>query len=299
MIRKKFLNALFGIRFKGFSNSVIISFPHDMYRIIREIPNLHFKSIIIDFMKDKFHLNNLNSIEQIGHEHFINLSGSVSPDDPSYTHLKSRHLSDEGSLIINLKQGTISNQFGLCKLLGYCESNISLTDLESLCHSDQIMLVKHIIATYINYNESKHSAQDTASLSLTFKAKKRNGTYIKVFCQISVYESHENRLTKLLIKFTNINFISTGCDMAWTLQSNSEQQILFKNLIAQKFKAQFSEREIEIVRQMQFSLNNAEIGDKLFISKHTVATHRKHLYKKSNLHSAASLIAHCRERGLL
>lgn len=250
-------------------------------------------------MKDKFHLNSINSIELEGHEPLVKLSGSVFHSEQSRAQLKSKQQSVEGSLIINLKKGSILKQSGICKLLGYCESKLSLTDFESICHNDHFLPVKHIVSTYINYVDSNKFTQEISSLGLTFKAKKRNGTYIKVLCQISVYESHENQLTKLFIKFTNINFISTGCDMAWTLQSNNKQQLLFKNLVAQKYKAQFSEREIDIVRQMQFSLSNAEIGEKLFISSHTVATHRKHLYKKSNLHSATSLIAYCRERGLI
>ncbi len=261
--------------------------------------SLVFISRTIDSMKDQFHLKSINSIELGGAEPLVKLAGSVFNLEQSSAKFKTKQLSDEGSLIINLKKRSILKQSGICKLLGYCESKISFTNLKSICHDDHLLPVKHIISTYINYVNSNKFTQESSSLGLSFKAKKRNGTYIKVFCQISVYESHENQLTKLFIKFTNINFISTSCDMAWTLQSNSEQQLFFKNLVAQKYKAQFSEREIDIVRQMQFSLNNTEIGKKLFISSHTVATHRKHLYKKSNLHNAASLIAYCRERGLL
>ena len=183
--------------------------------------------------------------------------------------------------------------------MGYHESKTSLKGILKICYKKHLPLLKHIINTFIAYSETNSVAQEMSALRLTFNVKKRNNTLIKVLCQISVFESHENQLTKLLIKFWDIDFISTSCDMAWTLQSNQEQRLIFKKMVAQKFKSPFSVRELEIIRQMQFSLNNSEIADKLFISSHTVATHRKNIFKKSKLHSISSLISYCRERGLI
>jgi DNA-binding CsgD family transcriptional regulator len=37
-------------------------------------------------------------------------------------------------------------------------------------------------------------------------------------------------------------------------------------------------------------MSNAEIGDKLFISERTVETHRKNIFRKTTIKSAAGLI---------
>lgn len=50
-----------------------------------------------------------------------------------------------------------------------------------------------------------------------------------------------------------------------------------------------SEREKEIIRNVARGLSNKEIADKLCLSPHTVATHRRNICAKLDIHSAAGL----------
>lgn len=50
-----------------------------------------------------------------------------------------------------------------------------------------------------------------------------------------------------------------------------------------------SERERDVLIQVVNGLSNKEIADKLFISIHTVMTHRKNITRKLNIHSTAGL----------
>lgn len=50
-----------------------------------------------------------------------------------------------------------------------------------------------------------------------------------------------------------------------------------------------SDREIDILVQVVKGLSNKEIADALFISPHTVITHRKNITRKLNIHSTAGL----------
>lgn len=49
-------------------------------------------------------------------------------------------------------------------------------------------------------------------------------------------------------------------------------------------------REIQIIKLIAEEMSNAEIGDKLFISERTVETHRKNIFRKTNIKSVAGLI---------
>lgn len=51
-----------------------------------------------------------------------------------------------------------------------------------------------------------------------------------------------------------------------------------------------SEREIEIIRCVSEGLSNQEIADKLFLSIHTVNTHRKNIMSKLGITNTASLV---------
>ena len=55
-------------------------------------------------------------------------------------------------------------------------------------------------------------------------------------------------------------------------------------------QAALTAREVEIMHAIVDGLDNQGIAEKLFISRHTVQTHRKKLFKKLGVHSAAELI---------
>lgn len=58
-------------------------------------------------------------------------------------------------------------------------------------------------------------------------------------------------------------------------------------------------REVEIVTLISAELNNAQIGEKLFISERTVETHRKNIFRKTNTKSVAGLIKYAMEKKII
>jgi len=60
-----------------------------------------------------------------------------------------------------------------------------------------------------------------------------------------------------------------------------------------------SERELEILKLVAYENTNKEVADKLFISAHTVISHRKNLMIKLNVKNTAGMIRGGFELGLL
>lgn len=60
-----------------------------------------------------------------------------------------------------------------------------------------------------------------------------------------------------------------------------------------------SEREIQILQQIAGGLANKQIADKLFISTHTVTTHRKNLMGKLGINNTASLVMYAVRENLV
>ena len=60
-----------------------------------------------------------------------------------------------------------------------------------------------------------------------------------------------------------------------------------------------SKREIEVLGLVADGLTNAEIADKLFLSKRTVEPHRQNIMEKAQTRNTASLIKLAVRQGLL
>lgn len=52
----------------------------------------------------------------------------------------------------------------------------------------------------------------------------------------------------------------------------------------------FTQRELEIIELIAQGFNSTEISKRLFISKHTVDTHRKNIYRKGNFSGIRDVI---------
>ena len=59
------------------------------------------------------------------------------------------------------------------------------------------------------------------------------------------------------------------------------------------------EREIEIIKLLAEGLGTLEIADKLFISKHTVSTHRKNILNKTGVNNTTQLVQFAHENNLI
>ena len=59
----------------------------------------------------------------------------------------------------------------------------------------------------------------------------------------------------------------------------------------------FTDREFEIIRLIREGLSSVQIGEKLFISSHTVDTHRRNMLKKTDKANISELIIDLQEKG--
>jgi DNA-binding NarL/FixJ family response regulator len=76
---------------------------------------------------------------------------------------------------------------------------------------------------------------------------------------------------------------------------------LQKKKIAEKntYIVELTEREIEVLKLIVQEFTTAEIAEKLFISPHTVETHRKNLISKLNVRNIAGLVKYAMQNGLV
>lgn len=72
-----------------------------------------------------------------------------------------------------------------------------------------------------------------------------------------------------------------------------------RDTVVQKDQLMLSDREIEIIRLVCRGFTNKEIASELYISEFTVSTHRKNIFRKTDTHNVASLMALATKLNLL
>lgn len=87
---------------------------------------------------------------------------------------------------------------------------------------------------------------------------------------------------------------------AMILNGNDEYEtIYYKNFSQKLLEKHYSNRECDVLRLLSRGKGNKEIAKVLYISEHTVHTHRKNILAKSNCANITELVAKCVREGLL
>lgn len=146
-------------------------------------------------------------------------------------------------------------------------------------------------------------------------AKKMRGLMpqLKILA-LSMYSDRETISEMLLAGIDGYVLKNTGTEelIAALTRLSSGQQFFSGEVTAEMMKS-FSQpkagdqketitltsRELEIVKLIAEEYNNAQIGDKLFISERTVETHRKNIFRKTNTKSVAGLVKYAISNNLL
>jgi DNA-binding CsgD family transcriptional regulator len=87
---------------------------------------------------------------------------------------------------------------------------------------------------------------------------------------------------------------------ARVLNDKDEYETIYtRNYGIQFLLGGLSNREQDILRLMALGKTSKEIGDKLFISHHTVDTHRRKILQKLGISSTSEIITYCRDNRLI
>jgi len=135
-------------------------------------------------------------------------------------------------------------------------------------------------------------------MSTNFRFQHAQGNYKNFIVQAYAFYSHiPEPTTYCLFVTTDISWFGpmkhgynfyVGTDIA-------NFRVPDKELIA--VGCIFTDREFEIVNLIRKGLDSKEIGDKLFLSTHTVDTHRRNILKKTGKGSTSDLIIDLQEKG--
>ncbi|MRI00905.1 PAS domain-containing protein [Kriegella sp. EG-1] len=230
-----------------------------------------------------------------------NIVSNYECDRMSYDHLSNFPINSKQCIYVAcwFEGGNVFEK-GLKNLTGYDLDEFNTEDLIGYIHPDDRDLVMNIVQEVIKHAITVDLSDGPAHLFLTFRLRKKDGTYIKVLRESSSYElNKEGKMVSNFSLLTDISFIDSNDCVEWSFEANELDIQSFKNIVYSVYQDYFTNREKEIITLINDGFTTKEIAEQLFISRHTVATHRKKIFKKVGVSHVKDLILFCKKNGIL
>ncbi len=202
--------------------------------------------------------------------------------------------------VMDWPQYKITYSRGVGSMLGYNHAEFDMDRALNYIHPNDMKIVSRIIkGTVKNAVKIGFKGDDNYAL-VTYRVQKKDGTYINVLRQSSPWElDAEGNLLSSMSFMIDISFISNNDKVEWDIFANGMDNVAFKRNIYKEFIDFFTDRELEIIKCIAKHYTNLQTADELFISEHTVKTHRKKILKKTNCHNRKELLDFCEKNGIV
>jgi DNA-binding CsgD family transcriptional regulator len=206
-------------------------------------------------------------------------------------------MADECAYLIDYNKNALIFKKGFNHVLGYQDKEVNLELLTNGYHPGDKDVITRVIreAILFTLNDPFNGTQNR--LSLKYRRKKKDGSYITVLSQTNLYRDKDNSL-KSFTRLTDISFTNDDNSISYMFYSKDIEPEVFKERIHSAYFGFFTDREMQVIMQMKNGLTSKQIAKVLSISELTVATHRKNIFRKSNCHNSSELMNFCRMNGV-
>jgi DNA-binding NarL/FixJ family response regulator len=169
------------------------------------------------------------------------------------------------------------------ELLSHLTPDLVLTDI-SLGDSTGLELTKYIIARYPAIKVIVLTMHDSVQQISSLLDAGAMGYLLKNVRQNELFSAIQHVME-------GKQYIQQSIAVRYSKSLNAQQEAAKQSLL--------SPREIEIIRLIAKEYTTNQISKELFLSEHTVETHRKNIIRKTGVKSVVGLVNYARERGLL
>lgn len=193
-------------------------------------------------------------------------------------------------------------------VLGYEQKEFTPTKFLNILHPEDLDRLENKERLSLSFLQKEVSASAISSYKVAFliRLKHARGNYITILHQARPTRVDENgKILETLFVHTNVSYLNATVDHKISLINRNDRSWFSLNtdkrqlLCDKNFANHFSERELEIIKCVEFGESTNEIAEKLFLSPHTIATHKKNILRKSKCHNFNELIAKCIRNGII
>lgn len=224
-------------------------------------------------------------------------------DDPIM--LKLDPLMEENDQFITVSDlGQIKFLFasqGIRKMIGVEPSELDPSHFLAVTHPDDLSRFGFMRAlTFTVEKEVREKQRGSALGSFSIRIRNPLGVYFNCICQAYFfYSEYPRKAVYLLQVISNINWFKPKKGYFHHYLGKDMSQFRFPDEKLLHIGPEFTSRELEIIKHIEAGLSSIQIADKLFVSVHTINTHRQNILQKSGKGHISELIFDLKNQGLL
>ncbi|MFD2999299.1 LuxR C-terminal-related transcriptional regulator [Pontibacter toksunensis] len=192
----------------------------------------------------------------------------------------------------------------VASVLGYAPDEVDVAFLLSIIHpEDQLWFLSFEKKAVEFFSGLTLEQIPNCKVRYDYRIRKKNGDYIRILQQVVTVEFNEQgHILRTLGIHTDISHLKQeGAPLLSFIGLNGEPSYIDITVEKVQFPAHslLSARERDVLLLLVQGYNSEEIGDKLFISKNTVQTHRKNMLHKTGCRSTPALISFAVKSGVV
>lgn len=197
---------------------------------------------------------------------------------------------------------------GVGEVLGIEASEFSIAKLMEVVHPEDMKMIRFKEQTAENFFFRTIPINEIPLYKVTYlmRLQHSKGKYKTILHQAKALGvSEEGKIQQLLVIHTDISYLNAPFDhkisfiSSKRLSSYSMIPDPSPERIKNSLRNILSDREKEIIKNVAEGKSPNEIADQLFVSPHTVNTHKKNILRKSHCKNTSELIARCIREGII
>ena len=227
---------------------------------------------------------------------------NINPDDPIMQKLY--QVMEENDQFITVSDlGQIKFLFvseRIRQMIGVEPEQLNPGHFVEVTHPDDLNRLGLLRAlTFTVEKEVLETQKGSALASFTIRLRNPSGVYFNTLCQAYFFSSQLPRKAVYLLQvISNVDWYKPKKQDYHHYKGKDISLFKYPDKELLKIGPGFSVREIEIIQQIASGLSSKQIADKLFLSVHTVNTHRRNILEKCGKDNVSNLIFELKEQGL-
>jgi hypothetical protein len=190
---------------------------------------------------------------------------------------------------------------GIRQMIGVEPTMLNPSHFVEVTHPDDLARLGILRAqTFVVEKEVLETNKGSALVSFTLRFRNTAGAYFNCLCQAYFFYSPiPPRGVYLLQVVSNVESFGVRKRGFHHYKGKDLSHFRFPDQALLDIGPAFSSRELEILKLIESGMSSKEIADKLFLSVHTVNTHRRNILDQCDQCNISNLIYELQQQGLL